>query len=420
VAKPDVVIVGAGLAGLCCGRRLSQCGIPFLILEGSDGVGGRVRSDRVEGFTLNRGFQVYPTAYPECRRVLDLSALVLRPFARGVLVRFGGRFHRFADTRSTPGAAVTSFFDPVGAPADMLRVARLKWSLDQGDDDEQTTEDDHLALDFLRTRGFGPELIDRFFRPFFGGLFLDRELVTSSRYFRFVFRALVDGPLAVPAGGMQAIPDQIVGRLPSGSVRLGARVEAIAPGEVKVSSGESIRCRAVVLATDGTEAARLTRGVAIDPGWKGTVTIYYTAADSPVREPVIVLDGDGKGPVNTLAVMSEVAPEYVPNGQALIAVSVVGVPPESDVELDRRVREQMAEWYGPGTAVWRFLRAYRIPHALPDQTAGMLEPWQRPVRLYPGLYVCGDHRDNASIDGAMTSGNRAAQAVMEDLAAGLS
>lgn len=417
--EPEVLIVGAGLAGLCCGKRLAECGVTFRILEASDGVGGRVRTDAVDGFRLDRGFQVYLTAYPEGRRVLDLAALDLKPFTRGALVWINGRFRRVADPRSEPAAGL-SLFNPVGSPADKLRLVKLYWSIARGRFDEQTAKDERLTLDLLReTAGFGPRMIDRLFRPFFGGVALDRQLVTSSRFFRFVFRTFAEGPGAVPAAGMQAIPDQIAAGLPAGSVRLGAAVRNLGHREVTMAEGETLRARAVVVATEGPAAARLLGGEVPDPGSNGSTTLWYAADRPPVTEPILMLDGEGRGPVNSAVVMSNTAPGYAPPGKALIAAAVVGVPPEDDAELDRRARRQLREWYGSTVDGWRLLRVDRISHALPDQTAGRLDPWQRPVRLRPGLYVCGDHRDNGSIDGAMTSGFRAAQAAMEDLHAEL-
>ncbi len=413
---PDVLIVGAGLSGLCCARRLAQCGVSFRILEASDGVGGRVRTDLVEGFRLDRGFQIYLTAYPEGRRVLDLEALELKPFTRGAIVRFGGAFHRLADPRSAPLAGVRSAFNPIGSTRDKLRLVRLYWEIQRGRLDQQLAKDERLTLDLLRWNGsFTPEFIDRFFRPFLGGVFLERELATSSRFFRFVFRLFSEGPAAVPALGMQAIPDQIAANLPAGTVRLREKVVNVGSREVTLASGETLRARAVVVATEGPAAATLLGDAVPDPGSRGTLTLYYAAERSPMGEPILVLDGEGQGPVNHVVVMSDAATSYAPEGKSLIAASVVGLPSDDDAEVDRQARVQLAGWFGPDVQHWRLLRAYRIPHALPDQMAGALDPWQRPVRLKPGLYVCGDHRDNASIDGAMTSGFRTAQAVMEDL-----
>jgi phytoene dehydrogenase-like protein len=416
MTDPEVLIVGAGLAGLCCGRRLLQCGVPFRVLEASDAVGGRVRTDVVDGFRLDRGFQVYLTAYPEARRVLDLDAIDLKPFTRGVLVRLGGRFHRLADPRAEPLASLKSLVNRIGSPGDKLRLVRLYWEIDRGKLELQVMKDERPTLDLLRWNGrFSEGMIDRLFRPLLGGMFLERDLITSSRFFRFVFRVFAQGPAAVPSQGMQVIPEQVAARLPAGSVRFGARVARLGHREVALEAGETLRARAVVVATEGPAAAQLVGDEVPDPGSNGAVTLYYAADRPPVAEPIVMLDGEGRGPVNHVAVMSNVSAAYAPPGQSLVAASVVGIPPEDDAELDRRARVQLGEWFGPQVAAWRLLRAYRIPHALPDQTAGRLDPWQRPVRLRPGLYVCGDHRDNGSIDGAMTSGFRAAQAVMEDL-----
>lgn len=413
--NPDVVIVGAGLAGLCCARRFHECGVSFRILEASDGFGGRVRTDLVDGFRLDRGFQVYLSAYPEGRRVLDYEPLDLKPFARGVVVRHGGHFHRIADPRCEPLGAVRALLHPLGSLRDTLRLVRLFWAIDRGTLDQQLAKDERLTLDLLRWNGgFSPALIDRLFRPWFGGTFLDPTLATSSRLFRFVFRMFASGSAAVPALGMQAIPDQIAERLPSDSVRLNARVEALRDREAVLADGDAVRGRAVVVATEGPVAAKLLHGDVSDLGSKSCVTLYYAANRAPAPETMVILDGERQGPVNSLAVMSNVSPSYAPAGQALMSVNAVGIPPGDDAELDHRCRVQLASWFGSEVLGWRMLRVYRIPHALPDQTAGRLDPWRRPVRLRPGCYVCGDHRDNGSIDGAMTSGFRAAQAVMED------
>jgi phytoene dehydrogenase-like protein len=416
--NPDVLIVGAGLAGLCCGKRLAECGVSFRILEASDGVGGRVRTDLLDGFRLDRGFQIYLTSYPEGRRVLDLDALNLKTFTRAALVWRGGRFHRLGDPRTEPFGAVKSLFNGIGTLRDKLRTVRLFWQIDRETLDQHIARDERLTLDFLRWNGaFSTGFIDQVFRPFFAGVFLEKELATSSRFFRFVSRMFVDGPGAVPALGMQAIPEQIASALPVGAVRLGIRVTRLGHREVIIDGGETTRTRAVVVATDGPTAARLLGDEIRDPGSNGTVTLYYAAARPPVKEPILMLDGEGEGPVNNVVVMSNVSASYAPSDRALIAAAIIGVPPDDTAELDRRARLQLGRWFGAEVSGWRLLREYRIIHALPDQTAGKLDPWQRPVRLRPGLYVCGDHRDNASIDGAMTSGFRVAQAVMEDLAA---
>ena len=414
----DVVIVGGGLAGLACARRLMQCGVSFALLEASDGVGGRVRTDVVDGFRLDRGFQLFLPAYPEAARVLDYAALDLRPFVPGALVRVGRKFHRVADPRVEPLTGLRSAFNPVGTFRDKLRLANLKFALDRVSVERLGDTPDVSTRDELRgNRGFTEAFLQRLAVPFFGGVFLENDLATSARFFRFVFKMFAAGAGVVPRLGMQRIPEQLAANLPAGSVRLNAAVASLQPGRVTLAGGETLTPRAVIVATDATVAARLTGGAVVDPGWHGNVTLFFAADKSPIGEGILAVNGTGTGPVNTVAVLSDVSADYAPPGAALVSVSVVGDGGVSPGDIESSVRRQLGEWYGPGVDDWRHLRTYRIPLALPDQSVGKLSPWQRPVRLRPGLYVCGDHRDNASIDGALMSGFRAAQAAMGDLSA---
>jgi phytoene dehydrogenase-like protein len=407
---PDVVVVGAGVAGLCCARELHAAGVDVLVLERSDDPGGRVRTDDVEGFLLDRGFQVLLTAYPEARRVLDVERLGLRPFASGALIRSGGRFARIADPFRHPLQALGSLRDAPGSMPDKLRVARLRRRLSRGSINEILTAPQVTTAEALRREGFSSGLIEAFFRPFLGGILLDPALETSSRLFAFVFKMFSEGEATLPAAGMQAIPRQLAAGLPEAALRYGATVESAGPGHVVLAGGERVEAASVVVAADGPEAARLT-GLVPAPGAHGVTTLHYAADRSPVGEPLLVVNGEGAGPVNDLCVPSDVAPSYAPPGAALVSATVLGVPPLDDTELDAAVRGQLRGWFGAQVDAWRLLRALRLPFALPAQPPAALTPVERPVRLREHLFVCGDHRDTASLQGAMVSGRRAAAAV---------
>lgn len=412
-----VVVVGGGLAGLCCARRLALDGVEVLVVEASTVVGGRVRTDPVDGFLLDRGFQVLLTAYPEARRVLDYAALDLRAFYPGVLVWTGGGFHRLADPWRHPLDAMGALFSPLATLADKARIASLRHHVLAGDWAAIGERAETTTLKALRKAGLSDRAIDRFFRPFIGGVLLGRDLGASSRMFEAVFRAFSLGDTCLPARGMGAIPAQLAAALPAGTVRTGARVEEVGPASVRLAGGETMAAKAVVVATEAPEASRLT-GVAGLPGGRGLSCFYYAAERAPVNEPILLLDGDGTGPVNNVAVPNLVAPGYAPPGAALISATVIGRAAPDSGALEAAVRAQLARWFGAVATRWRHLRTYHIPFAQPDQPPGTLTPWQRDVRVRPGLYLCGDHRDNGSIDGAMTSGRRAAEAVLEDLARG--
>lgn len=410
-AGERVVIIGAGVAGLCCALRLQEKNIPYQILEASDAPGGRVRTDKVNGFLLDRGFQVLLTAYPEARRLLDYKSLRLRSFLSGALVRKGGKLHRVSDPFREPWGAPATLLAPIGGLQDKLLIARLRQHVRASTLEQIFTRPETTTLDALQRFGFSDRIINAFFRPFFGGIFLETELATSSRMFEFVFRMFSEGKAALPAEGMEAIPRQLAARLAPDSLRLEARVEAIGEKEVRLAGGERVQAAAVVLATEGTEAARLMPELH-PPGWHDTACLYFAAARSPLAKPVLVLNGEGGGPVDNLCVPSVVAPTYAPMGQTLVSATVVGAAQADEKDLESEVRKHLISWFGPEAGNWRHLRTYRIRQALPARKS--LDPAALPVRRNPGLYICGDHRETPSLQGAMVSGRRAAEAVMED------
>jgi protoporphyrinogen oxidase len=383
----DVIIVGGGAAGLACGRMLRAAGRSPLVLERADSIGGRLRTDIVDGFQLDHGFQVLPTAYPEARIALDFDRLDLRDFERGAIIRSDGRFRRLADPRYAPVRSLRALAGGVIGIRDAAAVARLV----RGSADETTT------AAALRRAGVPRTTVERFFAPFLRGIFLENGLQTSSRFLEFVLRSFSDGPAALPEGGMAAIASQLAEGL---DVRTGVAVATVGPQAVSLESGEQLRSDAVVVAT---------AGIVDEPahGWNGVTCVYFEAPAPPVPGPWLVLNGEG-GPVNNLCVPSEVAPSYAPAGRALVAVSILGAGEPDLDEVDRQLRG----WFGSVVAEWRHLRSYRIPRALPAYPVGS---WlAQPARLAVGLYACGDHREHPSLNGALASGRRAAEAVLAD------
>jgi phytoene dehydrogenase-like protein len=409
---PYVLIIGAGLAGLACARHLADAGIAFQIIEASDGIGGRVRTDPFEGFLLDRGFQVLLTAYPEAQRTLDYHALELKKFTPGAFSWYAGRMNKLVDPWRTPGGWGEALRSDFGGFFDKLRILRLRSHVRSSSIEQIFKRPERSTKDALVSAGFSQEFIHRFFRPFFGGILLDGELKSSSRMFEFVFKMLSEGHIAVPAQGMGAIPAQLASHLPADSVRLNAHAESLHENELTLTGGESLRARAIVVAADGPSAAHLV-GEA-EPASRSVSCFYYSTDEPPIPHPMLVLNGDGAGPVNNFAVLSQVAPSCAPVGKSLVSVTVLGTQQLTDQQLSGFIVAQMKNWFGPIAGSWRNLKSYRIPHAQPQQYPGALEPPQRPVRVRPGIYVCGDHRDNASINGAMLSGRRAAEAVLAD------
>jgi phytoene dehydrogenase-like protein len=411
----DVVIVGTGLAGLAAAIELTNAGKSVQILESSDGIGGRVRTDVVDGFLLDRGFQVMLAAYPEAKRLLDYSALDLRSFEPGALVQLPtGRalvsdpFRRPLDTFATATA-------PVGSLLDKLKIAKLRHDVQKGTLDDLWAGKEQPTIDRLRAYGFSQKMIDSFLRPLFAGISLDNELSSTSLMFDFVFRMLGEGNNVVPANGMHRIPQQLAAKLPKDTIRLRSVVTSVRQHCVEVelsgSQSETISARSVIVASDGPAASRLlaTADVTMPaPGSQPVSCVYFACDVPPVDRPIIVLNGMGQsdGPITNMTVMSNVSRAYAPPGKHLVSVSAVG--PES-ARLEADVRTQLTKWFGATIGSWDHLRTYHIAHAQPSQPT--LSPHERPVELN-GIFVAGDHRDQASIQGALRSGTRCAQAVL--------
>ena len=401
--RTDVVVVGAGLAGLAAARTLMAAGRSVIVLEASDGVGGRVRTDEVDGFHLDRGFQVLLTAYPEVARQLDVEALHLREFDPGALVWVGDRFHRVGDPLRRPSTALSSALAPVGSLADKARLARLLVRLRRADPHALLRADDVDTRAALVADGFSQVMIDRFFRPLLGGIQLDAGLTASRRMADVVLRSLAVGSSAVPAAGMGAIPAQLAAALPPGTIRLGTPVASVATGRVTTTSGHEIAADQVVVATEGPAAAALL-GLPMVAS-RPVSCVWFAAPTPPFADQLIALDGVGSGPVLNVAVMTNVAPEYSSDGRALIAAACPG----SGAPIDEALA-QLRGWFGEQVDSWSHLSTNVIAHGQPDSRPPFSP--KRRVALGDGMFVCGDHRDTPSIQGALYSGRRCAEAVL--------
>lgn len=403
--QTDVVVVGAGLAGLAAAVRLQQAGLDTLVVESADGPGGRVRTDVVDGTLLDRGFQLLNPAYPEVRRVVDVGALRLRPFGAGVVVAHGDGSFVLGDPRRLPSSVLSDLRAPVGGLATKLRLLRWAAPVGFGPASAVRAGSDRPLAAELRARGLDGPLTERVLRPFLAGVLADECLTTSRRLAEMILRSFVRGTPAVPERGMQALPDQLAARLEPGTLRCGVRARLTTGHRVSTDQG-TVGTRAVLVAADPVAAADLTS--LPRPRVRALTTFWFRATQAPTRSHLLHLDGDRRGPVVNTAVMTNAAPSYSRDG-ALVQATAVGAHPDAAED----VRRHAGLVYGVDPRGWELLRTDVIAHALPAHDAGV--PLRKRVDLGDGVFVAGDHRDTPSIQGALVSGRRAADAVMARL-----
>ena len=410
----NIVIIGAGLAGLTCARRLREEGIDALVLEASDEVGGRIRTDFVNGFRLDRGFQVLLTAYPEAQRWLDYDALDLCEFEPGAEVWSGGHWHRIVDPRARWWELPLGLLARVGSLRDKMKT--LRWAREASAIPMEAVWELPETTSYARLKeiGFSDVMIERFWRPWMTGVFLEGNLETSSHMLDFVFGMMARGRTAVPRKGMGEIPRQLADGLASGQVRLNTAVESVQPGEVRAQGGSvHLKPKHVVVAVDGQASIRLGMPEPADVHWRTSHTLYFYA-DKPPRgkRALLMLNGSRKSLINHVVVMSNVSADYAPVDKVLLAVCLRPGVKETRARLETEVRAQLKSWFGRDVEQWCWLAETVVPAALPARLP--LVP-ERVKPVAPGLWRCGDYQMHPSIQGAMESGRKVAEAVLNTL-----
>jgi phytoene dehydrogenase-like protein len=400
----QVIVVGAGLAGLACAADLAAARRSVRVLEAGDAVGGRMRTDVRSGFRLDRGFQVFNTSYPQVRRRFELRALQLCPFTPGLLLHTADGRVRFTDPTRRPGQAADLLRGRLADPADLAALALLSARDMLLPASTIRRGRDQATRSALAGAGISTALVERLMRPFLAGVFLEEELETSSRFFHLVWRSMLRGTQCLPRRGVQAVPEQLAAALPPGTVELNCPVAALTGDGVLLADGSERRAAAVVVATGPEAAAALLPGLSV-PATRTVTTIYHAASRSPLAEPTLLVDAERE--VLHTSVLTEVAGSYGSDGRALVSTSVLGHGGDG---AEPAVRSRLAELYRTDTAGWEHVASYPVPGALPAMPAP--HPLTRPARVGPGRYVCGDYRSTGSVQGALASGARAAREIL--------
>jgi len=412
--NPTITIIGAGISGLTAGLHLHRQGFSVKIIEASDRAGGRIKTDSIDGFRLDRGFQVLLTSYPEAKMLLDYEALQLKTFLPGATVLYDGGQFEIADPFRRPSALLATVFAPVGSLKDKLNTFLLKQKLVSKSIEGIFMQEQKSSLEQLKNYGFSSKMINRFFKPFFSGIFLENNLSTPNRMFDFVMKMFSEGDAAIPALGMEEIPKQLASQLPADSFLYNTKVVDIRENTIFTDTGAEIKSDIIIVATEANDLiSKLKNNV--ETQHHSVTNVYFQATIAPSNKAVVILNAsESKKVVNNLTVMTNVSKAYAPAGKVLISISCNGILDLDEQELVQKIKNELQPWFGKQVEEWSHLKTYKIKYALPNLKVLKDDLTIDDMKIKDNLYCCGDHLLNGSINAAMKSGRLVADLIIAE------
>ncbi|MFT4855227.1 MAG: protoporphyrinogen oxidase [Planctomycetota bacterium] len=411
--EAKIYIIGAGVSGLVAAIELEKRGFSPIILEGSDSIGGRVKTDELDGFRLDHGFQILLTAYPEAKRYLDYQGLNLKYFEPGAVIFDEQESFLITDPLRNPLNIVGMAFSKVGSFLDKVKMFSLTQSLKRKTLEEIFSSESIPTLQYLKSYGFSDQIISYFFKPFFRGIFLEPHLNTSSRMFEFVFKMFSTGNAAVPAKGMGEIPKMLQKQLSRTQIYFDKKVKTVHQGRIELENGESLIADRIIIATQPDQVMEQLQGQFAKP--KFVTNCYFTTQKSFMARPMIgLIPGDGRL-VNNIVFMDDVSDDYAPKERSLLSVTILEHS-LSEKELIKAIQKELERVSGIKGEYFKYLKTYEIPYALPSlddlkHTVSFTE-----TKITDHVFLAGDYLLNGSINAAMTSGRLAAEAVIHSYA----
>jgi len=413
--NPSVIIIGGGLSGIIAARQLNSQGIDFLLLEATDRIGGRIKTDVIDGYRLDHGFQVLLSAYPEARKWLDYNALDLKSFDPGAVLLYpDGKKDLIGDPLRKISSLFPTVFSNAGSLKDKFLILKLRNRLSRLSVEEIFQQKELSTKEILRSEyGFSERMVNRFFEPFFAGIFLEKELNTSRRMFDFVFKMFSAADTCVPNLGMEEIPKSLAYSLPEESIKTNARDDKIENQNVYLEDGSTFSAPHIVLATQATGIVK--EYAPVDSTYQSTTHVHFVANEPPIKKKLIALNTNKARLVNNICTINRIAPGYATSGKNLISISIVGDHNLSTSELEKAIKNEMKTWFGPATQNWEHLHTRKIDYALPNQQNVLHLIAPNKFKIRDGLYVCGDFQLNGSINAAMKVGREVGEMIIKKL-----
>lgn len=412
----DVVIVGAGIAGLTAAIHLQNDGLSVKVIDSKNHVGGSLQTEKFNGFLLDNYFQALLTSFPEVSKMLNFEDLNLKPFVSGTMVYYNHSFYTLVDPIKNPFEAFNLFNVPFITWADKVKIAALQNRLKRLSTEKIFAGNETSTLQYLNEWSFSSKFIDAFFKPFLNAVFLKHSLQTSSRMFEFIFKMFAEGTMVLPKNGMGDIALQLANKVSNTNILLNTTVKAIENNSVVLDNNQKINARAILLATPANTVQELT-GINQNVSYNSVRCLYFAVDKPPIRRPTTILNGNPDyGWINHLSVLTVINPKYAPVGRHLVSVTVIKDCNLTDKELSIEVTQELCKWFNTQYLYWDFLKAYNITNAVPVKSNIQITDKKNISPLIPNVYVCNDYLTYPSMQGCMELAKNTANTISWDLA----
>lgn len=409
----DVIIVGSGYSGLSAAYYLQQAGFSVKVLEVSSNPGGRARSDKMDGYTLDRGLHFYHHSTTELRKIINLNELELKNTYPGYLLRYQNTFNLFTNPVYQTFDSLSTALSQNATFSDKVRLFGLYVKLKTLPYNKLVKETESSTFEYFSKNGFSKKLIDSLFRPMLAANIFDYNLQSSSRFSKIYLKSLFQDHVALPKEGIGKISETIANKLEPNTISFKTKVKKINENGVELVNGEFIESRFVIIATNAIDANVILQKEALSAECSHVTTLYFSADKAPASKAVVMLNGNEGGLVNHVFVPSNLHKEYAPKGKHLIAVNVVKEHDLDDEELEVQCLTELSDWFGLSVMDWKHLKTYYIKYAMPFKP--ILDEVRFSKKISNTVYCCGDSLSVGTMEAALRSGRETASIVAQEL-----
>ncbi len=411
-----IVIAGAGVAGLSAGVYLQQLGYTnILFIEASDRVGGRMKTEHVDGFTLDKGFHTFFTAYPYASELLDYSALDLKYFDSGALVLRNSSILKIKDPYRHPWSVFSMLFSGLGSLGDKLNMLKRRLEIRRMSENQIFEKFEVKTSSILRKKKYSNLLIKNFFNPIFSAIFLDNNLTTSRRVFDYTFKMLIEGRVAIPAKGIEAIPKQLASHFGPQNFMFNKKVVAYEKKKITLDTNESLNADLLIVATEHNSLFAKLNNLPIKNDHRSSTCLYFSATKKPFVSRMVCVNANDPKLVSSVTVLTNIHKGHAPQGKELIAVNLNGFARADDDELESEVKFELTKTFGKSVGTWQLLKVYRIDYAIPNQNFVLGRRQINDMMIGESTYVCGDHLLYGSMNAAIKSSKNLVEIIHKNL-----